>query len=389
MGLPPVSRGEGEGVRTPLDMVDLSLLLCLSAPPDRVSPGFHRLVDSNHRPLLRLLVDLKLPCALSVPWGLTERWLSEGYHECLNLCVELQRSGTVEFVGTAAYYPILPLLPRPAIERQVASDKERHRELFPEWSCRGFVPPEMAFGPEMLPILRDAGYQWCAVDDTPYACLNGTPPHRYIPLCADFKVILRSSLWSRTLVSWAREGGSGSKLAGEMIQGLEGWMGGEDGYALLAVDSESFGQHRRGSLKTLEGLLRGLVSSSRANLVRPSDLVDSYSAESDEIPPGSWRTTSEQFWEGEFFVPWQSRYNAAHAHLWELTDLAVGAVTKLQQRLDRSLHAGFFWWEENSERGVPSSALRGLRTLLDVISAAAPEDLDRALELAARLDELT
>ena len=166
-------------------------------------------------------------------------------------------------------------------------------------------------------------------------------------------------------------------------------MGGEDGYALLAVDSESFGQHRRGSLRTLEGLLHGISNSSRATLYRPSEMIERYPVQDDEIPPGSWLTTSEQFWEGEFFAPWQSRYNAAHAHLWELTDLAVGAVTKLQQRLDRSLHAGFFWWEENSERGVPSSALRGLRTLLDVISAAAPEDLDRALELAARLDELT
>ena len=370
-------------------MVDISLLLCLSAPPDRVSPGFHRLVDSNHRPLLRTLWELKLPCALSIPWGLTERWLNEGYNDCLNLCVELQRSGIVEFVGTGAYYPILPLLPRPAIERQVAHDKERHRELFPEWSCRGFVPPEMAFGPEMLPILKDAGYQWCAVDDTPYACLSGTPPHRYIPRCGDLRVVLRSSLWSRALVSWAREGGSGPILAREMLDGLEGWMGGEDGYALLAVDPESFGQHRRGSLATLSGFLRALAGSSRAKLQWPSNMIEAYPTQDDEIPPGSWRTTAEQFWEGEFFAPWQSRYNAAHEYLWELTDLAVGAVTKLQQRLDRSLHAGFFWWEENSERGVPSSALRGLRTYLDVISAAAPEDLDRALELTARLDELT
>ena len=346
-------------------------------------------MDSNHRPLLRLLAELKLPCAISIPWGLTERWLNEGYDECLNLCAELWRSQVVEFVGTAAYYPILPLLPRPAIERQVASDKERHRELFPEWTCRGFVPPEMAFGPEMLPILKDAGFQWCAVDDTPYACLSGTPPHRYIPLCAELKVILRSSMWRRALVSWAREGGRARKLAAEMISGLNGWMGGEDGYALLAVDSESFGLHRRGSLATLEGLLVEIAASPEATLLCPSDLIERYPAQDDEIPPGSWRTTSEQFWEGEFFAPWQSRYNAAHSHLWELTDLAVGAVTKLQQRLDRSLHAGFFWWEENSERGVPSSALRGLRTLLDVIAAAAPEDLDRALELAARLDELT
>lgn len=371
-------------------MVDIALLLCLSAPPDRVSPGFHRLVDSNHRPLLKCVASLRLPCALSVPWGLTERWLSEGYHDCLNLCVEMQRSGMVEFVSTAAYHPILPLLPRPAIERQVAYDQSRHRELFPGWSCKGFVPPEMAFGPELLPILRDAGFQWCAVDDTPYACLNGTPPHSYVPLCADLKVLLRSSMWSRALVNRARDGGSGKALARDMLKGLGDWVGqSESSYAFLASDSESFGDHRRGSLRVLADFLGGLATSGKARLVKPSDLVEAFPVRNDEIPPGSWRTTPDQFWEGEFFAPWQSRYNAAHAHLWDLTDLAVAAVSKLQQRLDRSLHAGFFWWEENSERGVPTSAMRGLRTLLDVIAAAAPEDLDRALELAARLDELT
>jgi hypothetical protein len=371
-------------------MLDVAVLLCLSAPPDRVSPGFHRLVDSNHRPLLKLLLELRpLPCALSIPWGLTERWVSEGYHDCLNMCAELLRSGHVEFVGTAAYQPILPLLPRPAIERQVADDQARHRELFPGWSCKGFLPPEMAFGPELLPILRDAGFGWVGVDDTPYACLNGTPPNRYIPLCADLKVLLRSGLWSQALVNRARDNGSGKTLARDLIKGVREWIGEDQGYVFLAMDSESFCAPPRGSLAVLSSFLAAVGSSEQARLVTPSELVASFPAQNDEIPPGSWRTTPEQFWEGEFFAPWQSRYNAAHAHLWDLTDLAVAAVAKLQQRLDRSLHAGFFWWEENSERGVPVSAMRGLRTLLDVIAAAAPEDLDRALELAARLDELT
>lgn len=378
-------------------MLDIALLICLSAPPDRVSPGFHRLVDSNHRPLLQLLADLRQPCAVSIPWGLTERWLSEGYQDCLNLCMELVRGGHVEFVGTAAYHPILPLLPRYAIERQVASDQVRHRELFPGWSSSGFVPPEMAFGPELLPILREAGFSWCAVDDTTYACLNGTPPHQYVPLCGELKVLLRSSMWSRALINRARDGGNGKVLGRDMLAGLQDWMGGESGYAFLATDSECFGEHRRGSLRALADFLGAIRDSGgKGRLVRPGDLVESHPVRSDEIPPGSWRTTAEQFWEGEFFAPWQSRYNDAHAHLWDLTDLAVTAVSKLQQRLDRSLHAGFFWWEENSNWGGPqgaavsqSSAMRGLRTLLDVIAAAAPEDLDRALELTARLDELT
>lgn len=370
-------------------MVDFSLLLCLAAPPDRVSPGFHRLVEANHRPLLQLLKQQGLPCALGIPWGLTERWLSEGYHDCLDLCSELLGEGRVEFVGTAAYYPILPLLPRPVIERQVSDNISNHRQLFPGWQTRGFFPPELAFGPELLPILKDHGFHWCVVDDTPYSCLNDEPPFSYVPECGECQILLRSSFWSRALVGKARAGGSGQDLATEAVAGLEAWFQGQDGYAFLAVDAECFGLHRQGSLSVLSSFMACLSQGKRSRLYSPTRLLERYPVRSAEVPPGSWRTTPEQFWEGEFFAPWQTRYSAVHGHLWELTELAVAAVSKLQQKLDRTLHAGFYWWDEDSERGLPSSATRGLRTLLDVIATAAPEDLDQALQLVARVDELS
>ena len=366
----------------------VSLLLCMSCPPEPVSRGFHRLYEQNHLPLLSRLLDWEFPCSVSVPWGLTERWHSDGYHQALQSCAELRRRGKVEFVASAAYYPILPLLPREAIARQVAHDQIRHGELFRDWHCSGFVPPEMAFGPELIPILVEAGFDWCAVDDSTYCCLTEEPPRSHVAECGGLKVLLRSSLWSKALIGSVRSGGSGVGLAEEMMQGLQSWFGDEPGYVLLALDTECLGTHRSGSLACLHDFLAIIDSSEDFELVSPSELVGRFPSQEDEVPPGSWRTTPDQFWEGEFFVPWQSRYVRAHTYLWELTELAVESVGKLQQRLDRALHAGFFWWDEKNHDGLPSGAARGLRTLLDVIAAAAPEDLDRALELAARLDEV-
>lgn len=365
----------------------LCVLLCMACPPEPLSRGFHRLYDSCHRPLLELLQDMGKPVAVSVPWGLTERWHSDGYHDVLRVCSQLRRGGRVEFVASAAYHPILPLLPKEAIERQIVHDQVRHRELYGEWSCRGFVPPELAYGPEILPVLADQGYQWCCVDDVTYCCLSDEPPKHHVATCAGMSLLLRSSLWSGALVSAARTGGSGVALAKDMLKGLGGWFGDSPGYAVLAVDTECFGLHRKGSLACLADFLSEVESSSQFELVQPSSLLERFDGREDEIPPGSWRTTPEQFWEGEFFVPWQSRYNQAHGYLWELTELAVQSVAKLQERLDRSLHSGFFWWDEGGNPALASSTSQGLRTLLDVVAAAAPEDLDRALELAARFDE--
>jgi len=366
----------------------VALMLCMSCPPEPVSRGFHRIYGEYHRPLLHLLAEMSVPVALSVPWGLTERWHADGYHEALHLCGHLRREHPVEFVATAAYHPILPLLPREAIERQVFHDYHRHSELFEDWDCRGFVPPEMAYGPELIPILKEQGYEWCAVDDSTYCCLAEEPPKNHVALCGGLPVLLRSSLWSKALIGAARSGASGSELARELQAGLGGWFGEESGYALLAVDTECFGLHRRGSLACLRDFLLALNESADFSLLCPGELLERFPHQPDEVPPGTWRTTEEQFWEGEFFVPWQSRYSKAHSYLWELTELAVESVAKLQEKLDRSLHSGFFWWDEKNHRALPSSAAKGLRTLLDVVAAAAPEDLDRALELAARLDSI-
>ena len=365
----------------------LSLLLCMTCPPEPLSRGFHRLYEAHHRPLLQLLSDLAPRVALSVPWGLTERWHADGYHDALRLCSDLRRSDSVEFVSSAAYHPILPLLPREAIERQIVHNQVRHRELYGSWECRGFVPPELAYGPEVLPVLAEQGFEWCCVDDTTYCCLSPEPPKYHVAQCSGVSLLLRSSLWSKALVGAARGQGDGRKLAREMMDGLGEWFEEQAGYAVLAVGTECFGLRRKGSLSCLADFLEEVSSSADFSLVQPSQVLDAFPGREDEVPPGSWRTTSEQFWEGEFFVPWQSRYNQAHSYLWELTELAVQSVAKLQERLDRSLHSGFFGWEDGSNSGLPSSTTRGLRTLLDVIAAAAPEDLDRALELAARLDE--
>lgn len=361
----------------------------MACPPESLTGGFHRLCQTNHRPLLQFLGGCSAPLALSFPWGLTERWLTDGYHDVLSLCSELMRGDVVEFVGSAAYHPILPLLPRPAVASQIVHDTHHHRELFGDWACAGFVPPEMAFGPELIPLLKENGYSWCAVDDTTYCCLTDQPPKNHIAECGGLPILLRSSLWSKALVGTARSGACGQTLALEMMKGLSEWFQDEVGYGFLALDAECLGLHRSGSLESFYQFLDSIQDADDFQLVTPSQLLEQFPARVDEVPPGTWRTTAEQFWEGEFFVPWQSRYNQVHTYLWELTELAVESVAKLQERLDRSLHSGFFWAGDEEQGTSLSSKAEGVRTLLDVISAAAPEDMDRALELAARLDNFS
>ncbi|MGE0494677.1 MAG: hypothetical protein AB7S38_36040, partial [Vulcanimicrobiota bacterium] len=372
-------------------MISLGLLLHVYQPPDRFDDLLHRVVRESHRPLLRLLQgrpDARV--SLNLNWCLTEKWLEKGFEDCVESLDSLLRWERVELTGSAAYHPILPLIPRHEIRRQISYNSERHQEVFSNWKPQGFFPPELAFGHELPPVLVDLGFEWCLADDIPYTCLHDVPPFDFVPVCADLPVLLRSSLWSKTFEACARHGADGKALVRKLVEDLNGWFDGKDGYVIIALEADALGEHRSGSLdRCLLGFLDELAKQSdQIQLRHVGEIASEFPHQPSDIPPGSWSTTVEDFWAGEFFPLWQSRYNNAHKLLWELTDLAVSSVARLQTKLDRSLNSGTFWWATRETGELPASTSRGMKMLLDVIATAAPDNMNRALDLMAQLDTL-
>ena len=203
-------------------VISLGLLLHIYQPPDRFDDLLHRVVRESHRPLLRLLQarpDARV--SLNLNWCLTEKWLEKGFEDCVESLDSLLRWERVELTGSAAYHPILPLIPRHEIRRQISYNSERHQEVFSSWKPRGFFPPELAFGHELPPVLVDLGFEWCLADDIPYTCLHDVPPFDFVPVCADLPVLLRSSLWSKTFEACARHGADGKALARKLVDDLQ------------------------------------------------------------------------------------------------------------------------------------------------------------------------
>ncbi len=365
-------------------------MLHIHQPPDRFDELLHLVVRESHRPLLEALEQSSARVTVNLNWCLTEKWLDRGLDDCVARLDALMWDGRVELTSSAAYHPILPLLPPEEIRRQIAYNNQRHQEVFPNWQPRGFFPPELAFGHELVSALTDHGLEWCLAEDVPYTCLHDTPPYDFVPVCGGLPVVLRSSLWSRALEGFAREGRDGKALADNLVEEIGEWFDGRDGYLLLALEADAFGHHRSGSIERclVPFLARLQALSDRIQTVPLSTVVETFEHQESEIPPGSWSTTVEDFWAGEFFPLWQSRYNKAHQLLWELTDLAVSSVARLQEKLDRSLNSGTFWWATRDTGKLPDSTSRGMKMLLDVIGTAAPENMNRALDLMAELDIL-
>jgi len=364
-------------------VIHLGFLLHFHQPPDQFPEALDRLAAECYGPVLEVLhAHPEARFTINLTWSLAERWIERGHYQCLDSMRSLLERGRAEATGCAAYHPVLPLIGAEEMRRQITLNSERLREVFGlAYAPRGFFPPELAYGHELPPVLQELGFAWCLAEDIPYVCLHEKPPYNFVPVCADLPVLLRSSMWSNA-VSLDRHPEGRRYTASEIITAFthccQEWFGDEDGYLILALDAETFGGHIKGHVQQFLGPFLDYLQRipHRVRLVGISDLCERFPRHPSEVPPGSWSTSVEDFWQGDFFPLWKSRHNRAHQLLWELTELAVGSVGRLQSKLDRGL---------DSSNYHDSPTRRGMETMLEVIAAAAPEELPRAQELSERL----
>ncbi|TAM75157.1 hypothetical protein EPN44_09575 [bacterium] len=367
-------------------MKRLGLLLHWYQPPWQYPEVLDRIVEECYRPLSRSLEEHPVRCSVDLCWSLVDQLITRGHDDVLTHLAAAARAGNIEFVETAAYHPILPLLPAETAVRQLRLNHDRNRVAFGRaYQPQGVFPPEMAWSPALAPIFTRLGYRWTVTEDVAVTLRDGEPPLRHVPAVeGGLRVVLRSNRWSNA-VAFGTLDGAGTARA--MTEELEGRLADDAGYLLLAMDAETFGHHRREYVPFVSEFSAWCALGERAAMSSVSDIVDAFPAQPGEIPATSWSVLPEDVRAGVPYPLWNDGGDL-HRAGWELVSSAAEAVAvhpALQAEFDRAISSCAFWWLSRSN-WEPALARRGFGMVVDVVRRAGDSAaIEHALALYDRI----
>jgi len=356
---------------------------------------------------------------------LTEMLHDHGFSDVVQGLRDLATRGQVELTGSAKYHPILPLIPKEEMVRQISLNAKVNKHLLgAEYNTKGFFPPEMCYSRDILKPVIDAGHSWIALSGI--AC----------PVEWPMNVIHEISIDGSNIAVFFRDNILSDKISFHSIDAegfighlkeMRGWASG-DIYVITAMDAETFGHHiqdweRLFLAEVYEALgsemsdrypavsraqLSPAISDSPENLnmiarqhesllqsqeaaegkdigvVTISQLLDIFPRGSTIEPvPSSWSTSKEDIEAGNPYPLWKDSNNAIHRLQWWHLQIALELVSKAvsvahsepvkrysdiaRALMDASLHSCQFWWANRKPMWDINLIDRGLEQQRQVI----------------------
>jgi alpha-amylase/alpha-mannosidase (GH57 family) len=252
----------------------------------------------------------------------------------------LAEKGQIELVGSAAYHPILPLIPKSEAVKQIRENEAILKKYFGDKiKLRGFFFPEMAFDNKTLKIIKKMGYQWAILDEIAASGkLNAIDTGKvYKNEKSGIKIVFRSRQFS---MSFVPETISSSILNNNLA----------DNAIITATDGELYGLRHVDNSNSLEKILTDPSISTQTI----SELIGGSKEQISVRPmPSNWEATEKDLADKNPFVLWCGKNNKIQASLWKLYKLAQKTMDKFPEdsnyewtrwHLVRGLASCTFWW---------------------------------------------
>jgi alpha-amylase/alpha-mannosidase (GH57 family) len=370
-------------------MIYWAQLLHFYQPPTQVPSMLKRICNESYRPLLKVFEEYSnARVTMNFNGVLTDMLMDCGHEDIIEGYRNLAERSQIEFTGTGKYHPILPLLPKEEVTRQIVLNIQTNRRFFGKaYAPQGFFPPEMCYSRDILQPIIKSGYRWIILSGI--ACAADWP----------LDIIYRAECNGQEIAVFFRDDVLSNRIsfqdleAKEFIAHLEGWQGKRENiYVVTAMDAETYGHHIQGwertflarvyeelespaeplaevkQAKALAGqhaaLLTNNETAGKIQMVTISQLLDLFpKGQTIEPRPSSWSTTADNMQAGNYYPLWQDQKNEVHRLQWEHLSICIELVNKALEcadneesrhsaaiargLLDRAEHSCQMWWASN------------------------------------------
>lgn len=331
--------------------------------------------EAYHRLVRGLEQTPKAKITLNICGSLTEQLVKYGHEDVVKDLAELAKKGQVEFIGSAAYHPILPLLPEEEIIRQIRINEDINKKYFGSiWNPKGFFPPELAVSLGLAKILKKLGYKWVIADELAY---NGKFNEVKFDKIYEVKDIFDFYIFFRKRQASDFMSRGLPRTPERLISGLKHLTKKDDFYLLTALDGETFGHHKTG----LDKVLFDAYGKNQFESVNISELLSRIKKREVISPIScSWSSNRQEIRAGIPFGLWKHPKNRIHTLQWRLTEQAIQNIWQVKNEsdnkwkfgrtlLDRALHSDQYWWAS----GRTGFGVGRLMWSLEMIEAGANE----------------
>ena len=354
-------------------------------PPTQKKEWVDRITKESYRRILKgLWENPKGKITFNINGVLFDLWHQYGYDDVIEAVGKLLERGQIELTGSAKFHPLLPKIPASEIKRQIELNNQTLTSyLGSVYQPKGFFPPEMAYDQSVARAAKEMGFSWIIAEELSFPSAV-TPEHGKSRVSYDR--LYQEEETGITIFFREREMSfrvlSGQLGTPKLFLDVLGDRLKENKYLLTAMDGETFGHHRPG----MDQALLELLNLAEVQTVLLSQIPEKF-PQIEKVKPlsSTWALMEKDLEKKVPFARWDDPDNEIHKAQWELTDLAIKAVTgskdpgKARELLDRSLHSDQYWWASARPWWSLEMVERGAYDLKETVLAVedAPEEVKR------------
>ena len=329
-----------------------SMVLHFYQPPTQEPGIIENILKSCYLPLLRTLSEKSgFGLTLNISGSLILQLKKLGVDEFFDLVKKLISDGKIEIVNSVMYHPLIPIIPKDIVARQIKKNSQTLKSLLGVETTNGFFPPELAVDNESLNLI-DSNYIF--VDE------SSLETHLLAKLAKDSiakygekYLLINNREVCNLLRAYPKE------LPAKTVVDLVQKNCHEDGLIVTANDAELFGHHYSERLQVLFDLL----NEGEIKFIKASEAIVKFGNQAfvvSNVLPSTWQDCQDfSLWNKNVL---QKKYLELLKIVFELTLDDLNTTT--QDLLDQGSSSCYLYWLSNWPWWHPGLVQKGAENLI-------------------------